>query len=97
EMRATLDGMSAQVGQDPRLDGPEFQPLRRELLQKALAFWEKAMRIDADAMGEPGWRTHFYRLQRALCLARLGKHQQASEEAGKLWATTKERSGEAEY
>jgi serine/threonine-protein kinase len=97
EVRATLDQVASRVSHDPRLSGKELQPLRADLLQRVMAFWDKALAIDAAPKSGPGWRSHFYRAQRAICLARLGEHRQAAEEAEGLWATTNERSAEAAY
>jgi eukaryotic-like serine/threonine-protein kinase len=83
-----LDRTAMQVGHDRRLDEPGLQPLRRELLQNALAFWNEAIGKDCSSPGGPSWRSDFYRVQRALCLARLGEHAQASLEAQKVWDST---------
>jgi serine/threonine protein kinase len=87
---ATLDGMVTQADQDPRYQGPEFQPFRNDLLKKAIRFWDQAIQHDADSRGQHSYLTHYYRVERALCLARLGEHEQAAAEAKNLWATSKE-------
>lgn len=92
-VRANLDQMAAQIDRDPRLHRPELQTLRKELLLQLLAFWDEPIRIDASQ--GPGWRTDFYHLQQALCLARLGEHQRAAEVARSVEsaATSTDSSG----
>jgi len=79
-----LNRMAEQVSQDPRLDRPELYPVRKGLLQKSLDFWDRAVEIEVDPSGRPGLRNGFYRLQRALSLARSGNHQDAFDEAKDL-------------
>jgi hypothetical protein len=95
----TLDSLAARVSHDPRLNGPEFRPLRKDLLHSALGHWDEAIRIDTAPRGTPGARTPFYRRQRALCLARFGEHEAAASEAKALGTETsvEEGSGEAAY
>lgn len=70
---------------DPRFSGPESQALQRDLLQEALRLWDRRIAADLDPSGRPSPRTGYSRLQRALCLARLGDHRQAFEETQALW------------
>jgi tRNA A-37 threonylcarbamoyl transferase component Bud32/tetratricopeptide (TPR) repeat protein len=81
---AKLDQMAAHPHAGPPAN-PDTQKVRKQFLEQFLALWDEAIRMDNEAHGgEPGWRSHFYQLQRALCLARLGEHQQASDEASRV-------------
>jgi hypothetical protein len=82
-VRARLDQMAVQFGQGPHVK-TDTQRLGNDILVQLLALWDEAIRMDTDARGKPGWRSDFYRLQRALCLARLGDHQQAAQEASRV-------------
>ena len=86
-VRTKLDQIAADFGAGRRAN-PDTQEARREFLVQLLALWDEAIRMDTGAdHGKPGWRSDFYRLQRALCLARLGDHQQAAQEAIKVEST----------
>jgi serine/threonine-protein kinase len=97
--RATLDRMAARLVHDPRLNHPELQPLRGELLGEALGFWDEAIEHDTKPGRTPGGRASVYRRQRAICLAQLGEHAPAAAEAASLGTETKEneRSGDVAY
>ena len=82
-VRIKLDRMGVWAGQDPGSD-PDPQVVRKELLLQLLAFWDEAILIDKDGLGRPGWRSDFYHVQRALCLARLREHQRAAEAANSV-------------
>lgn len=83
---AELDRLAARLGQHPHV-ASDPQKLRKELLEQLLALWTEAIRMDKEANGgEPGWRSDFYQLHRVLCLARLGEHQQAAQEANRVEA-----------
>lgn len=86
EIRQTLDHATALLSQDTRLDTPELQLLRRDLLQTTLSFWDRALAIDENTIAPLSWRGRQYRLQRCLCLARLREHERAAQEATDLFA-----------
>jgi serine/threonine protein kinase len=94
---ATLDGMVREVAHDPRNQDPESQLLRKALLKKAIRFWDQAIQRDTDSAGKRSYRSHYYRIERALCLARLGEHEKAAAEAKDLWETSKEPPGKTAY
>jgi hypothetical protein len=98
-VRATMDRISARIAHDSRLDGPELQPLRGDLLAETLAFWDGAIAFETKPGRAPGGRLGLYRRQRAICLARLGDHSRAASEAEIVGADTKEwdRSAAAAY
>ncbi len=87
----------SRAGQNPRLSGEEFAPLRQELLECSLEYWDEAIRIESTRGGMPGGHASFYRRQRALCLARAGRHEQAAADAVALWTPSRERSGELAF
>ncbi len=99
EAQEAFARMSAITTQNPQWKGPEHQRLRRELLQNSYEFWGAMIGIDEQRDGTSGPNTDYYRLQQALCLARMGEHKQAVEAATKLeeWATSQVPSGEAAY
>jgi serine/threonine-protein kinase len=73
-----LSWATTQIGQSQELNQPDLQALRKDLLQKALTHWDRAVElaqvIDRDS----------FRLQRAICLARAGEHARAVDEAKDL-------------
>src|SRR5262245_15297689 len=69
---AKLDRIAAKSDQSPQ---------GKELLEELLALWDEAIQTDKE-----GWRSDFYRLQRALCLVRLGRYQEAAQEANRVEA-----------
>jgi hypothetical protein len=79
-VRTTLDQVAETIGQDPRLAAADCQPVRREVLEQLIVMWDQVIRGDVDQLGNPGFNTAYYRLQKALCLARLDQHQQALDE-----------------
>jgi hypothetical protein len=98
-IRTSLDRITATVAHDPGLNGPGLQEVRTTLLQNAVDFWGQAIESDADPDGNEGPRTKTYRLDRALCIARLGDYQLAVREAQGLlpWVKTNEPTGAAMY
>ncbi len=98
EIRATLDGIAARVSQDARWQRPELQTVRGELLRTTTEFWDRAIQSH-DVQGGETWRVPYFRVQRALCLARLGEHERAAEGVKGVWASsdTAEPPREAVY
>jgi serine/threonine protein kinase len=80
-----LNQIAAHLGQDLRLREPALEPLRQQLLQRVLDYWDDAVSVDLSVTGKLQGRAEYYRLQRILCLARGGNHAQASTEAAELW------------
>jgi serine/threonine protein kinase len=80
---AAFERLSALLGQGRQANNREYERVRREILQNTLEFWEGMIRID-EGRGTSRRRTEYYRLQQALCLAHMGEHQRAADEAQKL-------------
>jgi hypothetical protein len=85
---AALDQMMARISRDQQFNSPEFQGLQRELLDGGVRFWDQLIATDLDNTGKPGPLHRAYRVERALCLARLGNHKLAFSEARALSAET---------
>jgi serine/threonine protein kinase len=83
-----LDRMTARISRFRRIDEPEVQALQGQLLDDVIHFWDKVIAANLDRGGNPGVRTYYYRLQKALCLARLGDHKQAFTEGRAVQADT---------
>jgi hypothetical protein len=71
-----LGVISREIGNDPRLDSNA----RRELQEKVLTFWTGRVGADGPHDGI-SFHAKCDRVQRALCLARLGRHELAFEDA----------------
>jgi serine/threonine protein kinase len=81
---ANLNRIAAQLAQEPRLREHGLDAFKEDVLQSVLDYWDEAIAIDTTADGKPQGKADFYRLQRIYCLARAGRHQQASREAAEF-------------
>jgi hypothetical protein len=86
EIRTTLDGIAVRVSHDARLLGGELNPVRGDLLRTTLDFWDRAIKSHDVADGE-AWRVPYFRVQRSLCLARLGEHERAAAGVADVWVS----------
>jgi len=95
---ATLNRITEKASQGEIRNESEFQAFRKDLLREAITFWDRALEIDKGLYGDRGPNAAFCRRQRALCIARLGKHEEASEVAKHLSiGPPGEPAGEADY
>ncbi len=89
-----VKSFATQYGTSDEMVASGDRTTRDALLKQMIAFWDQMIQTDRDLTGKTGWRTEYYRLQRTMCVARLGDHTTAFDQAQSL---EKELSQEGPY